>query len=225
MLPAVIALIAENTGHVKAVAEMTETDLDPVMGRAIAADGVGTVLASVGRRLAHHHVRGEHRGDGGDPGLLHGRVLRGRGGRDPVRALVPSSERSSTATPGAVLGGVTVVLYGMIGLLGAKIWAENRVDFANPLNLVPLAAGLIIGIGNVSLEITEDFTLSGIALGTIVTIAGLPPHPLLRPAASARERRYGGCRGATGGPPNAAARDGARRARRSCGRAGAYKEP
>ena len=44
-LPAVIALIAENTGHVKAVAEMTGRDLDPVMGRAIAADGVGTVLA------------------------------------------------------------------------------------------------------------------------------------------------------------------------------------
>src|SRR5919112_2693198 len=47
VLPAVIALIAENTGHVKAVAEMTGTDLDPVMGRAIAADGVGTTLTSV----------------------------------------------------------------------------------------------------------------------------------------------------------------------------------
>src|SRR4051795_446703 len=46
VLPAVIALIAENTGHVKAVAEMTGSDLDPYMGRAIAADGVGTALAS-----------------------------------------------------------------------------------------------------------------------------------------------------------------------------------
>ena len=41
VLPAVIALIAENTGHVKAVAEMTGHDLDPYMGRAIAADGGG----------------------------------------------------------------------------------------------------------------------------------------------------------------------------------------
>jgi hypothetical protein len=69
-----------------------------------------------------------------------------------------------------VLGGITVVLYGMIGLLGAKIWIENRVNFANPVNLVPLAAGIIIAIGDVSLQITDDFTLSGIALGTIVTI-------------------------------------------------------
>src|SRR3569833_3107068 len=45
-LPAVIALIAENTGHVKAVAAMTESNLDPYLGRALAADGVGTVLAS-----------------------------------------------------------------------------------------------------------------------------------------------------------------------------------
>ena len=45
-LPGVIALIAENTGHVKAVAEMTGDDLDPYMGRALFADGLGTALSS-----------------------------------------------------------------------------------------------------------------------------------------------------------------------------------
>src|SRR5215475_10947456 len=59
------------------------------------------------------------------------------------------------ATPGGVLGGITLVLYGMIGLLGAKIWIENRVDFANPVNLVPLAAGIIAGIGNLAIKITR----------------------------------------------------------------------
>ena len=63
--------------------------------------------------------------------------------------------------PGGVLGGITVVLYGMIGLLGAKIWKENRVDFANPINLVPLAAGIIIAIGNVTLKFTDTFSLVG----------------------------------------------------------------
>jgi uracil-xanthine permease len=46
VLPAVIALVAENAGHVKAVAEMTKRDLDPVLGRAVFADGVGTVIAT-----------------------------------------------------------------------------------------------------------------------------------------------------------------------------------
>jgi xanthine/uracil permease len=77
-----------------------------------------------------------------------------------------------SATPGGVLGGITVVLYGMIGLLGAKIWKENGVDFGNPVNLVPIAAGIIIAIGNVSLKISDNFSLSGIALGTIVTLVG-----------------------------------------------------
>lgn len=47
-LPAVIALIAENIGHVKSVGQMTDTDTDPLMGRAIAADGVATTLAGLG---------------------------------------------------------------------------------------------------------------------------------------------------------------------------------
>ncbi len=76
----------------------------------------------------------------------------------------------------------------MIGLLGAKIWKENRVDFGNPLNLVPVAAGLIIGIGDVSLRFSDDFTLGGIALGTIVTVGvyhlarRLAPKELVRAA-------------------------------------------
>ena len=57
----------------------------------------------------------------------------------------------------------------MIGLLGAKIWRENNVDFGNPLNLIPASAGIIIGVGNVSVPLGE-FQLGGIALGTIVVI-------------------------------------------------------
>ena len=93
-----------------------------------------------------------------------------------------------SATPGGVLGGITVVLYGMIGLLGAKIWKENGVDFGNPINLVPVSAGIIIGIGNVSLVFSPQFELSGIALGTIVTVAvyhlahALAPKELRDPA-------------------------------------------
>ncbi len=47
-LPAVIALIAENIGHVKSVGQMTGTDTDPLIGRALAADGVATTLAGFG---------------------------------------------------------------------------------------------------------------------------------------------------------------------------------
>lgn len=71
-----------------------------------------------------------------------------------------------------MLGGITVILYGMIGLLGAQIWINGGVDLRNPLNLVPAAAGIIIGIGGVKLQFTDTFELGGIALGTIVVITG-----------------------------------------------------
>ena len=96
--------------------------------------------------------------------------------------LCPKFGAVVSATPGGVLGGITVVLYGMIGLLGAKIWKENRVDFANPVNLVPVAAGIIIAIGDTSLEFTDNFSLSGIALGTIVTLVGYHLARAIAPA-------------------------------------------
>ncbi|HEY7815038.1 MAG TPA: solute carrier family 23 protein, partial [Nakamurella sp.] len=95
--------------------------------------------------------------------------------------LIPKFGAVVSATPGGVLGGITVVLYGMIGLLGAKIWIENKVDFGNPVNLVTMAAAIIIGIGNVSMSFGDDFELSGIALGSIVAIVAYHLARLVAP--------------------------------------------
>ncbi|AQP51376.1 uracil-xanthine permease family protein [Tessaracoccus flavescens] len=168
-LPVVIALIAENAGHVKAVAEMTKDDLDPLMGRAIAADGATSMLATaVGAGPTTTYAE--------NIGVMAASRVYSTAAY-VVAAIVailfgfsPKFGAVISATPSAVLGGITVVLYGMIGLLGAKIWKENKVDFGNPLNLIPAAAGIIIGIGNVSVPLGGDFQLGGIALGTIVTI-------------------------------------------------------
>ena len=171
VLPAVIALIAENTGHVKAVAEMTGHDLDAVMGRAIAADGFGTVLAtSVGGSPTTTYA--ENIGVMAATRVYSTAAYYVAAAVAIVFGLSPKFGALVASIPGGVLGGITVVLYGMIGLLGAKIWKENGVDFGNPINLVPIAAGIIIGIGNVKVDITEDFSLEGISLGTIVTIVG-----------------------------------------------------
>ncbi len=169
VLPGVIALIAENTGHVKAVAEMTGDNLDPYMGRALGADGLATALASA---------------FGGSPTTTYAENI---GVMSATRVystaayyvaaivaillgLCPKFGAIVNAIPGGVLGGITVVLYGMIGLVGAKIWVENKVDFGNPVNMVGLAGGVIAGVGGVTLHITDDFELGGIALGTIMVI-------------------------------------------------------
>lgn len=170
-LPVVIALIAENAGHVKAVGEMIGDPLDDKLGTAIAADGAASVLSSA---------------VGGPPNTTYSENI---GVMAATRVystaaywaaaffallfgLCPKFGAVVAAIPGGVLGGITVILYGMIGLLGAQIWINAGVDLRNPLNLVPAAAGIIIGVGGVSLKFTENFELGGIALGTLVVITG-----------------------------------------------------
>jgi uracil-xanthine permease len=198
VLPAVIALIAENAGHVKAVSEMTKRDLDPVLGRAILADGVGTVVASaVGGSPTTTYA--ENIGVMAATRVYSTAAYYVAAVVAIVLGLIPKFGALVAATPGGVLGGITVVLYGMIGLLGAKIWKENRVDFANPINLVPLAAGIIIAIGGVALTFSSTFSLSGIALGTIVAVLGWHLARVLAPAEMrAALRSEGGYYGGTG---------------------------
>ncbi|WP_310965117.1 uracil-xanthine permease family protein [Nocardioides terrisoli] len=170
ILPAVIALIAENTGHVRAVAEMTGEDLDPYMGRALAADGIATALAST-FGASPTTTYAENIGVMSATRIYSTAAYYVAAFVAIILGLCPKFGVVVNAIPGGVLGGITVVLYGMIGLIGAKIWVDNGVSFADPLNMAPLAAGLIAGIGNVSLKITHSFELGGIALGTIVVIA------------------------------------------------------
>jgi len=169
VIPGVIALIAENVGHVRAVAEMTGDDLDPYMGRALGADGFATALAS-SFGGAPTTTYAENIGVMSATRIYSTAAYYVAAGFAIILGLCPKFGVIINAIPGGVLGGVTLVLYGMIGLIGAKIWVDNGVDFGNPVNMVPLAAGLIAGIGDVTLKVTDTFELSGIAFGTLLVI-------------------------------------------------------
>ena len=86
-LPAVIALVAENIGHVKSVGQMTGRDFDPMIGRALAADGVATHAGRVRWRFGDHNVRREHRRHGRDACVFDGCVLDRRRGGDHLVAV------------------------------------------------------------------------------------------------------------------------------------------
>lgn len=186
VLPAVIALVAENVGHVKAVGEMTGADLDPLMGRAVAADGVATVIASsVGGSPTTTYA--ENIGVMAATRVYSTAAYYVAAGVAILLGLVPKFGQIVNATPPAVLGGITLVLYGMIGLLGAKIWIENKVDFGNPINLVPIGAGIILAIGNGKIQVTDNFSLEGIALGTLVVVIGYHLARAIAPKAGLHE--------------------------------------
>lgn len=180
-LPVVIALVAENAGHVKAVGEMTGRNLDDKLGTAISADGVGSMLSTaVGG--PPNTTYSENIGVMAATRVYSTAAYWAAAGFALLFGICPKFGAVVAAIPGGVLGGITVILYGMIGLLGAQIWTTARVDLRNPLNLVPAAAGIIIGIGNVTIKFTDTFSLSGIALGTLVVITGYHVLRALAPA-------------------------------------------
>lgn len=180
-LPVVIALIAENAGHVKAVGEMTGDNLDDKLGTAISADGAASMLSTaVGG--PPNTTYSENIGVMAATRVYSTAAYWAAAGFALLFGLCPKFGAIVAAIPGGVLGGITVILYGMIGLLGAQIWINAKVDLRNPLNLVPAAAGIIIGVGNVSLKFTDTFSLSGIALGTIVVITGYHALRAMAPA-------------------------------------------
>ncbi|MER7788631.1 solute carrier family 23 protein [Streptomyces sp. NPDC097640] len=184
-LPVVIALIAENAGHVKAVGEMTGDPLDDTLGTAIAADGAATMLSTAVGGPANT-TYSENIGVMAASRVYSTAAYWAAAGFALLFGLCPKFGAIVAAIPGGVLGGITVILYGMIGLLGAQIWVHNKVDLRNPLNLVPVAAGVVIGVGGVGLKISNNFELSGIALGTVVVLSG---YHLLRALAPAHMKQ------------------------------------
>ncbi|WP_306232236.1 uracil-xanthine permease family protein [Agrococcus beijingensis] len=167
-VPVVLPLIAENLGHVKGVGQLINRDLDPLAGRALFADGIATTLSGV---------------FGGSPTTTYGENI---GVMSATRVfstaaywvaaitaillgLSPKVGAIIFATPAGVLGGVTTALYGLIGIIGVRIWVENHVDFSKPRNQFAAGVGLIVAIADFTLS-AGQISFGGIVLGTVATL-------------------------------------------------------
>jgi NCS2 family nucleobase:cation symporter-2 len=148
-LPVVLVLIAENVGHVKSVASMTGKDLDDQMGNALMADGVATTLAGFGGGSGTT-TYAENIGVMAATRVYSTAAYWIAGLGAIALSLSPKFGAVLSSVPVGALGGVSVALFGMIGVLGARIWIEGKVDFANPINLMIAGASLIIGISDIS---------------------------------------------------------------------------
>jgi NCS2 family nucleobase:cation symporter-2 len=169
-LPVVLVLIAENVGHVKAVAAMTGKDLDDQMGNALMADGVATTLAGFGGGSGTT-TYAENIGVMAATKVYSTAAYWVAGVGAVLLSLSPKFGAVLSATPAGALGGVSTALFGMIGILGERIWIESRVDFSNSTNLLIAASALIIGIADYSWT-RGDYTFNGIINSTLVAVIG-----------------------------------------------------
>ncbi|TJY70087.1 nitrate reductase [Arthrobacter sp. CAU 1506] len=167
-VPVVLVLVAENIGHVKSVSAMTGQDLDPVTGRALMADGLATVLAGSGGGSGTT-TYAENIGVMAASKVYSTAAYWVAGIVAILLSLFPKFGAAIATVPLGVLGGAGVVLYGMIGILGVRIWVQNRVNFANPINLSVAGVALVVGIANFTWTVGE-LTFEGIALGTAAAL-------------------------------------------------------
>jgi uracil-xanthine permease len=169
IVPAVIlVLLAENAGHVKAVATMTEQNLDPVIGRSFMGDGVATTISGLfgGSGTTTY---AENIGVMGYTRVYSTLAYLIAGVAAILLGLLPKFGAIISAIPIGVLGGAVTVLFGMIAVLGARIWVEARVDFRDPVNLVTAAVALVVGTADYTLT-WGDYSFAGITLGTVAAI-------------------------------------------------------
>ena len=173
--PVALILVAENLGHIKAVAAMTGKNLDPYIGRAFGADGLATMVsASAGGTGVTTYA--ENIGVMAATRIYSTAVFLVAACMALLLGFSPKFGAFIQAIPLPVMGGVSIVVFGLITIAGAKIWVDNKVDFTNPANLLVAAITLVLGTGDFTLKF-GDFALGGIGTATFGAVL---LHALLR---------------------------------------------
>ena len=167
-IPVVLVLIAENVGHVKSVAQMTGRDYDDKMGTALFADGLGTAIAGFGGGSGTT-TYGENIGVMASTKVYSTAAYWFASSFALLLSLCPKFGAIINTIPAGVLGGVTTLLYGMIGMMGVRIWVDNHVNFDKSLNVMTAAIVMIIGIADFTFAI-QGVQFNGIAIGTIAVL-------------------------------------------------------
>ena len=170
--PVAIVLVAENLGHVKAVAAMTGRNLDAYLGRAFLGDGIATMVAGAGGGTGVT-TYAENIGVMAVTKIYSTLVFVVAAMTAIVLGFSPKFGALIMTIPGPVLSGLAIVVFGLITATGARIWVQNHVDFSRARNLVTVAVTLTIGAGDLALKL-GGFTLGGI--GT-ATFGADPPLP------------------------------------------------
>ncbi len=169
--PVAIVLVAENTGHIKAVGQITRRNLDPYIGRGFLGDALSTIIAGFGGGTGVT-TYAENIGVMAMTRVYSTLVFLVAAGVALVLGLCPKFGALVGTIPDSapgVLGGLSVVLFGLIAATGARIWVENRVDLSQPRTLLMAGVTLILGTGAYAINI-GSFQLSGIALATVAAI-------------------------------------------------------
>ena len=166
--PVAFILVAENLGHFKAVEGMTKAKVTPYMGRAFFADGLATTF-SAGFGGTGVTTYAENIGVMAVTKVYSTTIFVIAGIVAILLGLSPKFGAIIQTIPPALLGGASIVVFGLITIAGVKIWIDSHIDFSKNHNLIIAAVTIIMGTGNFNLQL-GGFDLGGIGTATLAAI-------------------------------------------------------
>lgn len=171
MVPIAVVTIAEHMGDQMVLSKVVGKNFikTPGLHRSLLGDGVATVIASL---------------IGGPPNTTYGEnigvvaltrvysvfVIGGAAVLAVAFGFVGKISALISTIPTAVMGGVSILLFGIIASSGLRMLIDNKIDLGKKRNLIISSVILVIGIGGAFIQVSENISLAGMALATIIGI-------------------------------------------------------
>ena len=149
--PVAIILVAENLGHLKAIGAVTGRSVDRFLDRAFLGDSLATIVSAFGGGPGVT-TYAENIGVMAATKVYSTLLFVVAGVVSILLGFSPKFGALVLSIPGPVIGGLSIVVFGLIAAMGGRIWVENKVDFSSPRNLITIAAALTAGAGDLTLK-------------------------------------------------------------------------
>ena len=170
ILPASLVVVAEHVGHLVVTGNIVGSDLtkDPGLDRSIMGNGISTFISGFFGSTPNT-TYGENIGVLAISKVFSTRVIGGAAVFAILLSCMGKLAAVISAIPAPVMGGVSMLLFGVIAASGVRVLVESKVDYNNPFNL--MLTSIVLGVGVSTAPITFGaVTLSGMSLATVVAI-------------------------------------------------------
>jgi uracil permease len=168
--PACIVVLAEHISHLIVTGKITESDLmkNPGLHRSLLGDGISNIISGF-TGSPPNTTYGENIGVMAITRVYSVWVIRGAAVLAIAFSLIGKVSAAISTIPGPVMGGITMLLYGVIAVQGLRIFVEQKVDFSKNSNMVLGAITFVVGVSGASIMI-GSVELKGMALSAVVGV-------------------------------------------------------
>jgi xanthine/uracil permease len=182
-VPVVLVLVAEIVAHVKAIAAISGEDLDPSIGDALIANGISTALAGTTGAVGTTAYPA-NTGLMAATKVLSTAACAMAAGFAVLLAFVPKVTALINTMPPGVVGGMSLALFGLIGMMGVRIWANAKVDLTDPVTLLVAGVAVIAAVGDLAIPVW-GLDVHGVAWGSMLVVV---LYPVVRRLRARREK-------------------------------------